>query len=83
MPDFTPYQQKIIKRYYDNQDIIQRQRLADELAKANGWVPLVSPNTVKRILRDAGLWSAPAARAQRGGRAARTAQPTNPAKPSM
>jgi hypothetical protein len=29
MPDFTPYQQKIIKRYYDNQDTIQRQRLAE------------------------------------------------------
>ncbi len=27
--DFTPYQQKIIKRYYDNQDTIQRQRLAE------------------------------------------------------
>jgi hypothetical protein len=27
--DYTPYQQKIIKRYYDNQDTIQRQRLAD------------------------------------------------------
>jgi transposase len=34
-----------------------KQRLADELAKANGWVPLVSPNTVKRILQDAGLWT--------------------------
>src|SRR6266540_637289 len=32
-----------------------KQRLADELAKANGWVPVVSPNTVKRILRTAGL----------------------------
>jgi hypothetical protein len=29
MPDFTPYQQKIIKRYYDNQGTIQRQRLAE------------------------------------------------------
>ena len=29
MADFTPYQQKIIKRYYDNQDTIQRQRLAE------------------------------------------------------
>ena len=29
MPDFTPYQQKIIKRYYDNQDILQLQRLAE------------------------------------------------------
>jgi len=33
-----------------------QQRLADELAKANGWVPPASPNTVTRILRDAGLW---------------------------
>jgi hypothetical protein len=32
-----------------------KKRLAAELAQANGWVPLVSPNTVKRILRDAGL----------------------------
>lgn len=29
MADFTPYQQKIIKRYYDNQDVIQSQRLAE------------------------------------------------------
>jgi hypothetical protein len=31
--DFTPYQQKIIKRYYDNQDTIQLQRLADMVAE--------------------------------------------------
>jgi hypothetical protein len=39
MPDYTPYQQKVIKRYYDNQDTIQRQRLADlvgELFLAKG-----------------------------------------------
>ena len=39
MPDYTPYQQKAIKRYYDNQDIIQRQRLAElvsELFLATG-----------------------------------------------
>jgi hypothetical protein len=29
MSDFTPYQQKIVKRYYDNQDTIQQQRLAE------------------------------------------------------
>jgi hypothetical protein len=29
MPDYTPYQQKIIKRYYDNHDTIQLQRLAE------------------------------------------------------
>jgi hypothetical protein len=26
------------------------------LAKGNNWVPLVSPNTIKRILKDADLW---------------------------
>ncbi len=33
-----------------------KQRIADELAKGNKWVPLASPNTVKRVLKDAGLW---------------------------
>ena len=33
-----------------------KRRIADELAKANNWVPLVSPNTVKRILKEADLW---------------------------
>jgi transposase len=35
-----------------------KKRIADELAKANSWVPLVSPNTVKRILEEAKLWQA-------------------------
>jgi hypothetical protein len=60
-----------------------KQRLADELAKANGWVPLVSPNTVKRILRAVGLWPAVAAPPKRGDQAARTARRTSPGKPSM
>ena len=33
-----------------------KHRLTDEIAKANNWVPLVSPNTVRRILEDAGMW---------------------------
>lgn len=33
-----------------------KQRIADELAKKNSWIPVISPNTVKRILQDAGLW---------------------------
>ena len=32
-------------------------RLAYELAKEHSWVAVVSPNTVKRILEDAGLWA--------------------------
>jgi hypothetical protein len=37
--DYTPHQQKIIKRYYDNQDTLQRQKLAElvsELYLAEG-----------------------------------------------
>ncbi len=34
-----------------------KQRIADEMAKANNWVPMVSVNTVRRILQDAGLWT--------------------------
>jgi hypothetical protein len=29
MADFTPYQQKIVKRYYKNYDAIQHQRLSE------------------------------------------------------
>ncbi len=39
MDDFTPYQQRIIKRYYENQDSIQLQRLSElvtELFLAEG-----------------------------------------------
>jgi transposase len=38
-----------------------KKRIADELAKGNNRVRLISPNTVRRILQDAGLWSQPQA----------------------
>ena len=43
-----------------------KRRIADELAKAHGWVPLVCPNTIKRILRDAGLWESLTRTAKKG-----------------
>lgn len=57
-----------------------KRRLAAELAKAHGWVPLVSPSTVQRILRAAGLLPEPAAPEKRG-RPARTGPQMSPAKP--
>lgn len=33
-----------------------KRRLADEMSKANNWVPLISPNGVRRILLEAGFW---------------------------
>jgi len=34
-----------------------KKRIAHELAKENSWVPVIGPNTVKRILKEAGLWA--------------------------
>ena|SRR5215468_11936714 len=58
-------EQQVIALRHDHPDW-GKQRLADELAKANGWRPLLSPNTVKRILRDAGLWTTKAPGQKRG-----------------
>jgi transposase len=33
-----------------------KRRIADEMVKANHWEPIISPNTVRRILDTAGLW---------------------------
>lgn len=33
-----------------------KHRISDEMTKANNWVPLVSPNTVRSILEEARLW---------------------------
>lgn len=58
-PSWTPseVEQRVIALRGEHPDW-GKKRLADELAKANNWVPLVSPNTVKRILKEAGLWEA-------------------------
>jgi tricorn protease len=57
--------QQVSALHYDHPDW-GKVRIADELTKANGWVPLASPNTVRRILRDAGVWDAPTAAAKKG-----------------
>lgn len=49
-----------------------KQRLADAMAQAHDWVPVVSPNTVKRILKDAQLWPETTSGAKK-----KTAAPTN------
>ena len=43
-------------------------RIAQEMAKANNWVAVVSANTVKRILEDAKLWTSSQAGKKRRGR---------------
>jgi len=56
--DFTPHQQKIIKRYYDNQDAIKLQRLGElvsDLSLAEGkkrervWKSIVSAMTTLKV----------------------------------
>jgi transposase len=56
-----------------------KRRIADELAKKNNWTPLVSPNTVKRILQDADLWVVPETSAKKGGRPPSVAPPNSQA----
>jgi transposase len=58
-----------------------KQRIADELAKANNWVPLVAPQTVRRILKDADLWEAVEAETKKVSRPAVERQ-KNQDKPS-
>jgi len=60
-----------------------KQRIADELAKANRWEPLITPNTVKRILIDAGLWTPLLATAKKGEPTPSVARQTNRARRSM
>jgi hypothetical protein len=63
----TEIEDKVIALRREHPDWGKR-RIADELAKAHNWVPLVSPNTVKRILEDANLWRpAEAGEGEKGG----------------
>ena len=57
-PSRTPakIEQEVIEMRQD-QPKWGKRRIADELAKNNNWVPVVSPNTVRRILQEAGLWT--------------------------
>ena len=59
-----------------------KRRISDELAKANHWVPLLSPNRVKRILMDAGLWNRLAHRAKKKTVRSSVVRRMNPAKRS-
>lgn len=48
--------EKVVQLKKENEDWGKR-RIADELRKKNNWVAVVSPNTVRRILQEAGMWS--------------------------
>ena len=43
----------VMKRGHENWG---KRRIANEMAKGNNWEPIVSANTVRRILHTAGLW---------------------------
>ncbi len=50
MADLNPYQQKIVKRYYDNLDTIKLQRLAD----LTGELYLATGKKLQKAWQDAG-----------------------------
>ncbi len=58
-----------------------KKRIANELAKAHQWVPVVSPNSVRRILQEAGLWPPTAQSEQKKtSEPAKRARRSSPAK---
>ncbi len=59
-----------------------KRRMADASAKGNHWEPLVSPNTVKRLLTDAGLWTTIERTAKKGGPRPSAARRRSPARRS-
>ena len=67
-PHRTPLaiEQKVIRLRGEHPDW-GKKRIVDELATGNNWVRLVSPNTVKRILQQAGLWETVEAEAEKKG----------------
>ncbi len=81
-PEQTPPEKeaKVVEMRHQHPEWGKR-RITDELAKGNNWVPLVSPNTVKRILEDAGLWPEAESTAKKGGQKSRPAQRTYRDKP--
>ncbi len=66
-PRSTPAMEQRVVALHQQHGAWGKQRLADELAKENGWVPVVSPHTIKRILKDGGLWQGPQAASKKGG----------------
>jgi transposase len=48
-------QQRVVELRQEHPDW-GKKRIAQEMAKANNWVPVASPNTVKHILKKADLW---------------------------
>ena len=49
---------KVVQAHQDHPEW-GKARIAQELAKANNWEPLVSLNTVRKILERHGLWPGP------------------------
>lgn len=62
-------EEQVIGMYRDHPDW-GKKRIEQELAKANNWVPVVSLNTVRRILEDAKLWNSSSEGKKRRGRKA-------------
>ena len=48
-------EQQVVELKRQNGDWGKR-RISDEMSKENNWTPVVSPNTVRRMLETAGLW---------------------------
>lgn len=55
---------KVVRLKQENQEW-GKKRIADELAKKNSWVSVISPNTVREILKEKGMWPEPVPEAKK------------------
>jgi len=78
----TEIQEKVVKMKKTHPEWGKR-RIADELAKKNSWVPLVSVNTVRRILAERGLWEKVTEGAEKKSSSRLAARRRNQTKASM
>ncbi len=74
----SPELQAVVIQFRKEHPDWGKTRIAQEVAKRHSWVPQLSPNTVRRILRDAGLWPDPPP-GEKGG--ARTSPQRRRARP--
>jgi transposase len=71
----TAIEQQVIEMRREHPDW-GKDRIADQLAKVHGWTPIVSPNTVRRMLREAALWQPDAAAVKKRASRASIARPS-------
>jgi transposase len=77
----APFLKKRVLEHHEANPSWGKLRIAQELAKENNWVVIISPNTVRHILQESGKWNPPIR--VKKNELTRIEQPNKPDKPSI